>query len=66
MTCMFKYLWGEDIFSHIPKMTVDVRCVSVGETFDFGGDAADDSVCFLVGFLHHTHIPTTGLQQNHT
>lgn len=57
-----KYLWWDNIISHVPKSGVHVRGVGIGKAFHFGGDTTEDRVCLLVGLLHHTHIPA-GLQQ---
>ena len=61
--CVVKYLRRDHIISHIPEPRLHVRRVGEGETFHFGGDAADDRVCLLVGLLHHTHIPAGSQQQ---
>lgn len=63
LKCMFQYLRRDNVISHIPKTRLRVRCVGESETFHFRGDGADDSICILVGLLHHTHIPTAGSQK---
>lgn len=63
LKCTFQYLRRDNVISHIPKTRLRVRCVGESETFHFRGDGADDSICILVGLLHHTHIPTAGLQK---